>query len=84
MDLNGMGLIGAIIVGGIAGWLAEKVMKSNMGLFMNIILGIIGAALLNFLLSLVGIGTGSGILVYLIVGIVGACILIWIGRMIRR
>ncbi len=32
MDLNGMGLLGAIIVGGIAGWLAEQFMKSNMGI----------------------------------------------------
>lgn len=84
MDLNGMGLLGAIIVGGIAGWLAEQVMKSNMGILMNIVLGIIGAALLNFLLSVLGIYTGTGILIYLIVGFVGACILIAIGRAIRR
>ena len=36
----GVGWIAAIIVGGIAGWLAEKFMKSNMGLIMNIVLGI--------------------------------------------
>ena len=84
MDLNGMGLIGAIIIGGLAGWLAEKFMKSDHGIFMNIILGIIGAAALNFLLSLLGIYTGTGILVYLIVGFIGACILIAIGRAIRR
>ena len=84
MDLNGMGLLGAIIVGGIAGWLAEKFMKSDHGIFMNIILGIIGAALLNFLLSVLGIYTGTGILIYLIVGFIGACILIALGRAIRR
>ncbi|VVT18717.1 GlsB/YeaQ/YmgE family stress response membrane protein [Rhizobium sp. EC-SD404] len=84
MDLNGMGLLGAIIVGGIAGWLAEQFMKSNHGLFMNIILGIIGAALLNFLLSVLGIYTGTGVLIYLIVGFIGACILIAIGRAVRR
>lgn len=84
MDLNGMGLIGAVIIGGIAGWLAEKVMKSNLGLFMNIILGIIGAALLNFVLGVLGISTGTGIIAYLIVGIIGACILIAIGRAVRR
>jgi uncharacterized membrane protein YeaQ/YmgE (transglycosylase-associated protein family) len=84
MDLNGVGFLGAIIVGGVAGWLAEMVMKSNMGLIMNIILGIVGAALLNFILAVLGIYTGSGWLVYLIVGFVGACILIGIGRMLRR
>jgi uncharacterized membrane protein YeaQ/YmgE (transglycosylase-associated protein family) len=84
MDLNGMGLLGAIIVGGLAGWLAEQFMKSNMGILMNIVLGIIGAAVLNFLLSVLGIYTGTGILIYLIVGFIGACILIAIGRAIRR
>jgi uncharacterized membrane protein YeaQ/YmgE (transglycosylase-associated protein family) len=84
MDLNGMGLIGAIIIGGVAGWLAEQFMKSNMGLLMNIVLGIIGAALLNFLLSVLGIYTGTGILIYLIVGFVGACLLIAIGRAVKR
>ena len=34
-----IGWIAAIIIGGIAGWLAEQFMKSNMGLLMNIVLG---------------------------------------------
>jgi uncharacterized membrane protein YeaQ/YmgE (transglycosylase-associated protein family) len=84
MDLNGMGLLGAIIIGGLAGWLAEKFMNSRMGLLMNIILGIVGAALLNFLLSALGIYTGTGVLVYLIVGFAGACLLIAIARAVRR
>ncbi|MBX9457806.1 MAG: GlsB/YeaQ/YmgE family stress response membrane protein [Rhizobium sp.] len=84
MDLNGVGILGAIVIGGVAGWLAEMFMKSNMGLIMNIILGIVGAALLNFVLAALGVYTGSGWLVYLIVGFAGACILIAIGRMIRR
>ena len=83
MELNGMGLIGAIIVGGIAGWLAEQFMKSNMGIFMNIILGIVGALVLNFILGLLGIYAGTGWFVYLIVGFIGACLLIFIVRAIR-
>ena len=39
-----VGWIAAIIIGGIAGWLAEQFMKSDMGLIMNIVLGIVGAA----------------------------------------
>ena len=46
MELNGVGWIAAIVIGGLAGWLAEMFMKSNMGLLMNIILGIIGACIL--------------------------------------
>lgn len=84
MDLNGMGILGAIIVGGVAGWLAEQFMKSNMGLLMNIVLGIVGAAALNFVLSLLGIYTGTGVVIYLIVGFIGACLLIAIARAVRR
>ena len=84
MDLNGVGWIAAIIIGGLAGWLAEMFMKSNMGLIMNIILGIIGAALLNFILATVLHVGYSGWLAYLIIGFIGACILIALGRMIRR
>src|SRR5215472_11860556 len=35
----GVGWVAAIIIGGIAGWLAEQFMKSDMGLLMNIVLG---------------------------------------------
>ena len=84
MELNGVGWIAAIVIGGLAGWLAEMFMKSNMGLLMNIILGIIGAALLNFILaSLLNVGY-TGWLAYLIIGFIGACILIALGRMFRR
>ena len=84
MELKGVGWIAAIIIGGLAGWLAEKFMKSNMGIFMNIILGIVGAALLNFILASVLKVGYSGWLAYLIIGFIGACILIALGRMIRR
>ena len=84
MDLNGVGFIGAIIVGGLAGWLAEMFMKSNTGVFMNIIMGIVGAALLNFVLGSVFHVGYSGWLAYLVIGFIGACILIVIGRLVRR
>ena len=84
MELNGVGWIAAIIIGGLAGWLAEMFMKSNMGLFMNIILGIVGAALLNFILaSLLHVGY-TGWLAYLVIGFIGACILIALGRLLKR
>jgi uncharacterized membrane protein YeaQ/YmgE (transglycosylase-associated protein family) len=83
MEDAGIGWIAAIIIGGIAGWLAEMFMKSNMGVFMNIILGIVGAAVANLLLSLIGVALG-GWIGYLIAGFIGACILIAIARAIRR
>ncbi|MCB5201022.1 GlsB/YeaQ/YmgE family stress response membrane protein [Neorhizobium sp. T786] len=83
MEDAGIGWIAAIIIGGIAGWLAEQFMKSNMGALMNILLGIVGAIVANALLGLFGINLG-GWIGYLIAGFIGACILIALGRMIRR
>jgi len=77
-----IGWIAAIIIGGLAGWIASAIMKTGTGIFMNIILGIIGAAVASFLFSFVGVGFG-GWLGYLVAGIVGACILIWLARVIR-
>lgn len=82
MEDQSVGWIAAIIIGGLAGFLAEQFMKSNMGLLMNIVLGIVGAVIASALLSIVGIQLG-GWLGYLIVGFIGACILIAVVRMIR-
>ena len=78
----GIGWIAAIIIGGIAGWLAEQFMKTNMGLLMNVVLGIIGAAIASAILSAFGIVLG-GWLGYLIAGFIGACLLIWIVQAVR-
>ena len=79
-----IGWIAAIIVGGIAGWLAEQFMKSDMGLFMNIVLGIVGAAVASWLFSLIGFSFGPGWVGYLFAGFIGAVILIYIVRTVRR
>ncbi|MGC2044277.1 MAG: GlsB/YeaQ/YmgE family stress response membrane protein, partial [Pseudolabrys sp.] len=51
MDEAQVGWIAAIIIGGVAGWLAEQFMKSEMGILMNIVLGVIGAAVASAILS---------------------------------
>jgi F0F1-type ATP synthase assembly protein I len=58
-DDAAVGWIAAIIIGGIAGWLAEQFMKSNMGLIMNIVLGIVGAAVASAIFSFFGIALGG-------------------------
>jgi len=83
MEDAGVGWVAAIIIGGIAGWLAEKFMSSNMGLLMNIILGIVGAIVANAILAGLGFGL-TGWLGYFIAGFIGACLLIAVGRVIRR
>ena len=84
MDVNGVGWIAAILIGGVAGWLAEMFMKSNMGLLMNIILGIVGAVVLNAILAILGISLGAGWIAYLVAGFIGACLLVFVGRAVRR
>lgn len=80
-----MSWIFAIIVGGLAGWIAEKIMKFDTGLMMNVVLGIVGALVVNFLLNLLGVPIlGPGWLNYMIKGIIGACILIYGYRMIKQ
>jgi uncharacterized membrane protein YeaQ/YmgE (transglycosylase-associated protein family) len=76
MDDQGVGWVAAIIIGGAAGWLAELVTRSNMGILVNVILGVIGAALATWLFGLMGIRMQDGWLGYLISGFIGACVLI--------
>ena len=81
--MEGVGWIGAIIIGGLAGWIAEKIMRSDMGLIMNIILGIVGALVANWILLAIIGETMGGWIGQLIVAVIGACILIAIFRMFR-
>ncbi|MFA5582306.1 MAG: GlsB/YeaQ/YmgE family stress response membrane protein [Paracoccaceae bacterium] len=77
-----IGWIAAIIIGGLAGWIASGLMKTDTGIFLNIVLGIVGAAIASFLFGLLGISFG-GWIGYLIAGIIGAAILIGIVRAVR-
>ena len=82
MPEQSIGWLAAIIIGGLAGFIAEKLMKSDHGLLMNIILGITGAFVANVIFSALGILT-IGWIGYLIAGVVGACLLIGLARMLR-
>lgn len=84
-----MGWIIAIIVGGVAGWLASLVMArdASMGIFWNIVVGIIGALIGNFLAGvLFGIdGTIQTFnLTGFIIAVVGAVVLLGIANLIQR
>lgn len=85
-----MGLILMIIVGGILGWLASIVMRTNaqQGILLNIVVGIVGALLAGLLLSpLVGappITSGVFSVASLLVSFAGAVILLAIVNLFRR
>lgn len=88
MDLGGgVGWIGTLLIGGIAGWIAEKVMKSDMGLIMNIVVGIIGSYIGAFIANALNLRMGemfSGwFLGNLIVATAGAIILLFVVKMVR-
>ena len=74
-----MGIIWTLIVGGVIGWLASLLMKTNaqMGVIANIVVGIIGAALGFWLAGALGIVAVGSVGAW-IVSILGAVILIFI------
>ena len=89
MDLGGgVGWIGTLFIGALAGWIAEKVMKADHGLLMNIIVGIIGSYLGAFLANALDIKLGElfegWFLGNLVVAVVGAVILLFIVRLVRK
>ncbi len=79
-----MGFVFAIIIGGIAGVIADRLMNANNPLVLNVILGIVGAGLFNFVLGVIFGLWGGNILWQLIAGIIGASGLIWIYREIQN
>ena len=80
-----MGILGWIILGGLAGWIASLLMRERRGCMMNVIVGIIGALLGGFLFSLVGERalTGRIDLWSLFVAVIGSILLIGLTRALR-
>lgn len=84
-----MGWIIALIVGGVAGWLASLVMNrdASMGIFWNIVVGCVGSIIGNMVAGpLLGI-SGSVqefSLTGLVVAVIGAVILLGIVNLIQR
>ena len=73
-----------IIVGLVAGVLASFVMRGGYGIVGDLIVGIVGAIIGGFLMSLLGLSAGGGLLYTILVAFIGACILIAILRAISR
>ena len=85
-----MNLILIIIIGGILGWLASMVMRTDaqQGIFLNIVVGVIGALVAGFLLNpLIGGGNimaGDFSISALIVSFLGALVLLAVVNLLRR
>ena len=81
-----MGIIVWLIVGGICGWLASMVMRTDaqQGVLLNIVVGIVGAAIAGFLLG-GGASLNQGITVEsFLYSLLGAVVLLAIVNLVRR
>ena len=80
-----MGLIGWIVIGGLAGWIGSKIQNrdAQMGIGLNIVVGIIGGLLGGWLLSVFGVDVaGGGMFFSFLTCLLGAVILLWIINMV--
>ena len=82
-----LGIIGWIIIGGLAGWVGSKIMKTDaqMGIFLNIVVGIVGGLIGGFLLRGFGVDVaGRGMLFSFLTCLLGAVILLGIVKLVTR
>lgn len=81
-----MGLILWIVFGGLVGWLASLLMGTDaqQGLFLNVIVGIVGAVIGGWIMSAVGETGVTGFNIYsFVVALIGAIVLIGLVRIFR-
>ncbi len=85
-----MGILVYLIVGGLIGWIASIIMRTDaqQGIILNVVVGIIGALIAGFLVAPhLGTGTinsGDFTVSGLLVSLVGAIILLAIVNLFRR
>lgn len=75
-----------IIFGGIVGWVASLIMKTDaeQGILLNVIIGVVGAVIGGWLISVFGQSGEGGYIYSFLVALLGACVLIAAVKMIRR
>ena len=82
------GWLGAIIVGGIAGWLAGKVMRGGgFGVVINVVIGIVGGILGHWLITILpffSFLTSWGVIGSILIGFIGAAIILAIAGLFKR
>lgn len=83
-----MSWIAWVVLGGIAGWLASMFMKTDksMGLVANIMVGVIGAMIGGFIVTVFGAQAGvTGFNLWsLFVAVLGSIVLLWLVKMLRK
>ena len=83
--MSGFGFIAWIIIGIVAGWLAEKIMKRSHGLLTNLIVGVVGALIGGFLAgNLLGVDADGNWIVGIVVATVGAVVLLFLLGLVKK
>ncbi|MFN3971416.1 MAG: GlsB/YeaQ/YmgE family stress response membrane protein [Gemmobacter sp.] len=78
-------LLAILIVGGVAGWLAGRIVVGRgHGLFGNVVVGVAGAVLGGAVVPYLGIGLGVGLARQVITATLGAVILLGIVKIVRK
>ena len=79
-----MYLIGVLLIGIVAGWLAGQITKgSGFGLLGDRIVGVVGSLLGSFLFGLIGLAA-YGLIGRLVMAVVGAMVLLYLIRLVRK
>ena len=81
--MSGVGLIGAIVIGVLAGWIAEKIMNRRHSLIANLAVGLVGALIGGFLANALGFAW-YGFVGSLVVSTIGAVVLLFLLGLLRR
>jgi uncharacterized membrane protein YeaQ/YmgE (transglycosylase-associated protein family) len=76
MNLEVPWIVGWILVGLVAGWLASSIMGTKRGLLGNLALGLIGAVVGGLLFALLGLGGATTILGSIVIATVGAVLVL--------
>jgi uncharacterized membrane protein YeaQ/YmgE (transglycosylase-associated protein family) len=79
-----MNFVWFILIGLVAGWLGGLIVKgSGSGFWINLLVGVVGAVLGGWLMSLVNVG-GAGLIWQLLVSVIGAVVLLLIVGLFNR
>ena len=79
----GFGIVATVIIGAIAGWIAEKVTGSDHGLLTNIIVGVIGSGVGVLLLRTLNVVAVGGWIYTILVASLGATVVLFLWRAVR-
>lgn len=80
-----MNLLYVLLIGAIAGWLAGKIMKGGgFGLLINIILGIVGGFVGNWLFGVLNISLTDGVVGDILTGGIGAVVILFVAGLFKK